>query len=75
MNPLRTGTIKAYVFTRLHLNEHRWIPLRHVHHVRLARGHAWVGVAQRLLHCALAAGMQIAESGRPTEPVFNPVIL
>ena len=39
----------------LHRNEQRRIALGHVHHVRVARGHTRIGVAEELLH-----GAQIA---------------
>ena len=42
-------------------DEQRRIALRHVHHMRIARSHARIGVAQELLHRAQVARVQVAQ--------------
>ena len=47
----------------LHRNAQCRITLGHVDHMGVARSHARIGVAQKLLHCPQVAGVQVTQGG------------
>ncbi len=63
MNPSSDEVASSIAAAQLHRDEQRGIALGHVDDVRVARGHARIGVAQEFLHGAQIAGVQVAQGG------------